>query len=207
MPMPVDHRLARVYRIGAGLTGTFLVVFGSLGFSDDLNFFATEGREVLGMSSNGALALLSVAVGGVLIIGAMIGGNVAAWLNQVVGALFMISGLINLCLLRTDLNFLAFKMSNVIFSFVVGTLVLTFGMYGRVSGGLPPSNPNRRRRQGAPAEVGGTRTSPGPPRGGVRLTLDGVTDPQYGVTDPPSRHERPSRRNTGHKCCDRDVWD
>jgi hypothetical protein len=144
MPMPVDHRLARVYRVGSGLTGTFLVVFGSLGFSDNLDFWATEGRDILGMSSNGMLSLLSVAVGGVLIIGAMIGGNIAAWLNQVVGSLFILSGLINLCLLRTELNFLAFKMTNVIFSFVVGVFVLTFGMYGRVTGGLPRAAEARR---------------------------------------------------------------
>lgn len=153
MPMPVDHRFSRVYRIGAGLAGTYLVVFGSLGFSDDLDFWATEGREVLGMSSNGVLSLLSIGVGAVLIIGAMIGGNVAAWLNQVIGGLFILSGLINLCLLRTELNVLAFTMTNVIFSFVVGVLLLTFGMYGQVSGGLPPDNPNWRRRQGMPEEV------------------------------------------------------
>jgi hypothetical protein len=44
-------------------------------------------------------------------------------------------------------------MSNVIFSFVVGTALITFGMYGRVSGTLPPDNPYWRERHGLPAEV------------------------------------------------------
>ena len=45
-------------------------------------------------------------------------------------------------------------MANVIFSFVVGTVLLMFGFYGRVSGGLPPDNPYHRARHGRDPETG-----------------------------------------------------
>jgi hypothetical protein len=151
--LPKDHRLGKVYRYGGGATGAILLVFGILGFVNQLAFFTTEGKEIAGLSSNGTLSLISVVVGSCLLGCAAVGGNTAAWVNTVFGAAFLLSGLVNLALLRTDLNFLAFRMSNVIFSFVVGTALITFGMYGRVSGTLPPDNPYWRQRHGLPAEV------------------------------------------------------
>ncbi|MFE5329455.1 DUF4383 domain-containing protein [Embleya sp. NPDC056575] len=145
--LPVDHRLGQVYRYGGGFMGFALIVFGILGFTHNVGFFSTTGREVAGMSTNGALSLISVVVGAILIIGAIIGGNTASTVNIVVGALFVISGFVNLGLIGTsDINYLSFKMPNVIFSFVVGLLVMTFGLYGRVSGHLPHDNPYWRSR-------------------------------------------------------------
>ncbi|OPC81645.1 DUF4383 domain-containing protein [Embleya scabrispora] len=145
--LPVDHRLGQVYRYGGGFMGVVLIVFGVLGFTHNVGFFSTTGREVAGMSTNGALSLISVVVGAILILGAIIGGNTASTVNVVVGALFVISGFVNLGLIGTpDINFLSFKMPNVIFSFVVGLLVMTFGLYGRVSGHLPHDNPYWRSR-------------------------------------------------------------
>ncbi|PSK89401.1 uncharacterized protein DUF4383 [Murinocardiopsis flavida] len=149
--LPVDHRLSMVYRVGAGLTGLVLLAFGALGFLNRLAFFDTQGQEIAGLSSNGLLSLISVVVGAVLIGGAVVGGNFASWLNMVVGTAFLLSGFVNLALMDTAYNLLAFRMPNVIFSFVVGLMVLTFGMYGRVSGGLPDDNPYRRRRDAARA--------------------------------------------------------
>ncbi|GHD42994.1 hypothetical protein [Streptomyces galbus] len=77
--LPVDHRLATVYRYGAGLCGVVLLVFGVLGFADQLRPLDTDGSSVAGMSTN-------------------------------------------------------------------GLLIATFGMYGRVSGGLTHDNPCWRRR-------------------------------------------------------------
>jgi hypothetical protein len=151
--LPKNHKLGKVYRYGGGATGVILLVFGILGFASKLDFFSTNGRSIAGLSSNGALALISVVVGVCLIGCAAVGGNTAAWANSVFGGAFMLSGLINLTLMRTELNYLAFHMSNVIFSFVVGTVLVTFGMYGRVSGTLPPDNPYWRQRHGLPAEV------------------------------------------------------
>jgi len=144
--LPADHRLGTVYRYGAGLCGLALLVFGSLGFLNDLEFLSTRGERVAGLSSNGLLSLISVVVAAVLVAGAVVGGNAASLVNMVVGFLFLGSGFVNLALLDTKANFLAFHMQNVMFSFVVGLMLLTFGMYGRVSGGLPHDNPYWRAR-------------------------------------------------------------
>lgn len=144
--LPVDHKLSRVYRFGGGLTGLVLLTFGALGFFNQLDFFSTDGRMVAGLSSNGALSTISVVFGLILIGAAVVGGNTSSTVNIVVGSLFLLSGLVNLCVMRTDLNVLAFQMPNVIFSFVVGMIVLTFGLYGRASGNLPQDNPYRQAR-------------------------------------------------------------
>ncbi|MGW5351545.1 DUF4383 domain-containing protein [Streptomyces sp. NPDC004031] len=144
--VPVDHRLSQVYRFGAGLMGLILVVFGILGLLNHVSFLNQAGERVAGLNSNGALSSISIGVGALLFVGMVIGGNFASTLNICVGAAFLISGFVNLALLDTDSNLLAFKMSNVLFSFGVGLLLLFFGMYGRVTGGLPHDNPYWRKR-------------------------------------------------------------
>ncbi|ARP70032.1 DUF4383 domain-containing protein [Streptomyces pluripotens] len=144
--LPVDHRLNLVYRIGAGLIGLFLVVFGILGLLDQIGFFNTGGDTVVGLNTNGALSVLSICVGVILFVGMVIGGNVASTLNMVFGVLFLLNGFLFLGLLDTDSNFLAFRMQNVLFSFIVGLLLMTFGMYGRVGSALPHDNPYWRAR-------------------------------------------------------------
>ncbi|MGW1671634.1 DUF4383 domain-containing protein [Streptomyces sp. NPDC002324] len=150
--LPVDHRLSRVYRFGAGLMGLFLLVFGILGLIDKVGWFDTRGDEVVGLSTNGTLSVLSIAVGLLLLVGMVIGGNFASTLNMTLGVLFILSGFANLALLDTDGNFLAFRIQNVLFSFVVGVLLMTFGMYGRVGTALPHDSPYWRARHPEEAE-------------------------------------------------------
>ncbi|MDX3642420.1 DUF4383 domain-containing protein [Streptomyces sp. MB09-02B] len=150
--LPVDHRLSRVYRIGAGLMGLFLLVFGVFGLIDKVGWFDTNGDEVVGLSTNGTLSVLSIAVGLLLLVGMVIGGNFASTLNMTLGVLFILSGFANMALLDTDSNFLAFRIQNVLFSFVVGILLMTFGMYGRVGTALPHDNPYWRARHPEEAE-------------------------------------------------------
>ncbi|WP_353942355.1 DUF4383 domain-containing protein [Streptomyces sp. HUAS MG91] len=144
--LPVDHRLSMVYRVGAGVMGLVLLVFGILGFIDKIGFFDTRGDTVAGLNTNGALSVLSVCVGVLLIGGMLAGGAVASTLNMTLGVLFILSGFVNLALLDTRYNFLAFRIQNVLFSFAVGLLLMFFGMYGRVSGGLPHDNPYWKAR-------------------------------------------------------------
>ncbi|MFF7973468.1 DUF4383 domain-containing protein [Streptomyces sp. NPDC007905] len=150
--LPVDHRLNMVYRIGAGLIGLFLVIFGIFGVIDHIGFFDTGGDTVVGLNTNGTLSVLSICVGLLLFVGMVIGGNFASTLNMVLGVLFILNGFLMLGLLDTPNNFLAFKIQNVLFSFVVGIALMTFGMYGRVGSSLPYDNPYWRARH---PEVGG----------------------------------------------------
>lgn len=144
--LPVDHRLNNVYRAGAGIFGLFLIAFGVLGLMNRIGFFNTGGDTVIGLNTNGALSTLSIVIGGLLLVGMLVGGNRASTLNMVIGVGFVLSGFVNLALLRTDFNPLAFQLQNVLFSFVVGVMLMTFGMYGRVSGGLPHDNPYWKAR-------------------------------------------------------------
>lgn len=160
--LPVDHHLSRVYRAGAGLAGLFLLVFGILGLIDRIGFFDTGGDQTLGLNTNGALSALSIAVGALLLYGMIRGGNFASTLNMVLGGLFVLSGFVNLALLDTSANFLAFRMQNVLFSFILGVVLAVFGMYGRVSGRLPYDNPYWRMRNREEAEREESATGAGP---------------------------------------------
>jgi hypothetical protein len=117
-----------------------------LGFVDRLKFLAIHGRVVLGLASNGLLATISVVVGTILIGAALRGGRISSTITVVVGLLFLLSGVLNLAVLDTKLNLLAFRLSNVVFSFVAGMLLLFLGAYGRFSGGLSADNPYYQRR-------------------------------------------------------------
>ncbi|MET8681176.1 DUF4383 domain-containing protein [Streptomyces sp. NPDC004647] len=139
--LPVDHRLSKVYRVGAGLMGLVLLVFGIIGLTGNIGVFDTQGDEVAGLNTNGALSVLSIVVGLLLFVGMVIGGNFASTLNIVVSIGFLLSGFVNLALLETGFNFLAFRIQNVLFSFAVGIMLMIFGMYGRVSATLPHDNP------------------------------------------------------------------
>ncbi|MFD5816708.1 DUF4383 domain-containing protein [Streptomyces sp. NPDC127038] len=189
--LPLDHHLATVYRWGSAFCGVVLLGFGSLGFADELSPFDTNGN-VAGMSSNGALSLISVAVGALLIAGAVVGGNLASTLNMTVGTLFLLSGFIHIFILDRPANILGFGMTNVIFSFVMGLVILTFGMYGRVSSKLPHDNPywQRRHPREAARESLAQRRQSAPaaalPTGTDRTALQGAT------RSPGSRPNQPS---------------
>jgi hypothetical protein len=131
----------RVQRTGAICVGLFLLVFGLLGLAGGLGFFDTQGERILGLSSNGALSVLSIVVGLVLVGAALRGPRVASTVMIVLGVLFLLSALVNLAVLSTSLNVLAFEVSNVLFSIAVGLLLLMLGAYGRVSGNLPDDSP------------------------------------------------------------------
>jgi hypothetical protein len=140
-PDGVDRRVFVVQRLGALLVGGVLLVFGLLGSTTGVPLLATHGERVLGLSSNGLLSALSLVVAAILIGAAVRGPRVASTVMIVLGVLFLLSALGNMAVLHTAANFLAFQMSNVLFSIVVGLLLLLLGCYGRVSGHLPEDSP------------------------------------------------------------------
>ncbi len=135
---------ARVYavqRTGAVLVALVLLVFGLLGFAGGLDYFSTEGERILGLSSNGLLSTISVVMAVVLLVAAARSPRVTSTIMIVAGSLFLLSALVNLAVLRTSFNILAFEFENVVFSVVVGLLLLTLGAYGRIGGHLPEDSP------------------------------------------------------------------
>ncbi|MDQ0401687.1 DUF4383 domain-containing protein [Streptomyces sp. NBC_01723] len=182
--LPVDHHLASVYRYGAGFCGLVLLAFAALGFADALSPFRTGGGMVAGMTTNVALSVISTVVGLALLGGAVIGGNVASTLNIVVGALFFLSGFAHIFVLDRPANILGFGMSNVIFSFVMGLFIATFGMYGRVSSKLSHDNPYwaARHPEQAAREEAAVRSA-------LPSTADGARAP-YSAAKAPRRGRR-----------------
>jgi len=142
LPSRLDH----LHRVGAVVFGLGIGMFGVLGFVNRLDMFSTTGAPVLGLSSNGLLSTISVVVAVILIAAGLRGGRTASTVLVVIGAAFVASGLVNTLVLGTPLNLLAFRISNVVFSFVAGALLLFLGAWGRFTGRLPDDNPYRQER-------------------------------------------------------------
>lgn len=140
-PMPGPHPVHTLHRVSAMALGGFLCLFGGLGLAQGPPMMTTEGAVVMGLSTNGLLAAISVVVGMVLLGSAAIGGNAASTISIGLGGLFVLSGVVNSVLLGTNMNLLAFRLSNVLFSLVVGAVLLITGAWGRITGGLPLDNP------------------------------------------------------------------
>lgn len=145
-----DHPVDIVHRVSAAVFGAVLAVFAAGGFASAPAFFSTSGPNVLGMVTNGALSVLSVVAAVVLLAASVWGGRRASTVLTGVGVVFLLSGLVHLALMNTSANVLAFRLSNVFFSLVAGMLLAFLGLYGRVSGGLPPDNPYRQERPRRP---------------------------------------------------------
>src|SRR5690348_8533784 len=136
-----DPRVFAVQRAGALVVGLVLLGFGLVGFTRGVPALSSHGEQVLGLSANGVLAGLSVVVAAVLLGAATRGPRVASTVMIVLGVLFLLSALVNLAVIGTRANVLAFQTSNVLFSVVVGLLLLSLGSYGRFSGHLPANSP------------------------------------------------------------------
>jgi signal transduction histidine kinase len=146
-----EHRIWHVHQVGSGVLGGVILTFGLLGFVNRLDFFATSGGDVAGISSNGLLSTVSVVVGLGLIVSAFAPRATSSWVATGVGSVFILAGLANLALLETSANLLAFEMPNVLFSCLSGIVLLALGLFGRASGGLDDDNPYRQQREAAAA--------------------------------------------------------
>jgi Domain of unknown function (DUF4383) len=140
-PDQTPNRIHTVHRVSAAALGCFLLLFGVVSFAAPVGFLATSGAVVFGLSTNGLLATVSVIVGAVLVVAAVRSGLTASSTLVTIGGLFVISGVANAVVLDTALNIFAFRVSNVVFSLVVGTVLLTLGAYGRFTGSLPDTSP------------------------------------------------------------------
>ena len=140
------RRINAVHRTSAIVLGLGIGVFGVLGLINRLDFFSTTGAPLLGLSSNGLLSTISLVTAAVLIAAGLRGGRIASTITVTVGTLFLLSGVGNVLVLNSSWNVLAFRMPNVIFSLVVGLILLCLGAWGRFTGRLPDDNPYRRER-------------------------------------------------------------
>jgi hypothetical protein len=133
--IPINHPLQPLYRVLAGLCGVYVLVFGVVGLiqTRGLETFAQEDLPwVLGLQANRAFAILSIAVGLIVVLGAVIGGTLDQRINLGAAIVFLVAGLAMMILMQTDLNFLGFTMATCLVSFVIGLVLLTAALYGKV---------------------------------------------------------------------------
>ena len=144
---PVNHPARPVYRVLAGLVGLYILVFGvwgvALTWGDPL--FDRGSNWALGLRTNLAFSLASVAFGIVLIVGASRRGNLGHYMNLTAGVVFLVTSVLMMSVLQTDANFLNFSMSTVVVSMLFGLLLLGTGLYDKV-GTDEHAEEERRRR-------------------------------------------------------------
>jgi hypothetical protein len=132
--LPVNHHMRAFWRVLSTLAGLYILIFGIVGViqTSDMDVFATEGKRVLGLTTNTGFAAISIVVGAVIFLASVIGRNVDVVVNLIFGCIFVLAGLFSLAFLRTDLNYFAFSVTNCIVSFVLGGIVGVSSLYGRV---------------------------------------------------------------------------
>jgi hypothetical protein len=131
--IPVNHHLRPLYRALAVLVAAYVVVFGIVGViqSADYEPFAQDHIIALGLRTNLAFSIASIAAGGLILLSVLVGRGLYYVMGLWGGAAFMVVGLAMLSLLRTDLNVLNFSIATVIVSFVIGMVLFSAGLYGR----------------------------------------------------------------------------
>jgi hypothetical protein len=132
--IPVNHRLRPLYRALAAASGLYVLIFGIVGVirtGGDPLFFRGD-DQVFGLRSNLAFAIISIVAGAVILAGAVIGRNLDHYINLVGGIVFLVAGMLMMALLQTSANFLNFQMATCVVSFVIGTVLFSAGLYGRV---------------------------------------------------------------------------
>lgn len=176
-PRPGPHPVHTVHRIGAGVIGGFLIVFGIAGLVQRPAMLASEGLTVLGLTTNGLLSVLSLIVGTVLLGAALRGGPLASMVALAIGVGFLFSAIGNIFVLGTSMNMLGFSLANVIFSLAVGAILVMLGAYGRVSGVLPPDNPYVRDGDNGPSAAPAIDARPGA-RGALTEAVPSRSEPR-----------------------------
>jgi hypothetical protein len=131
--IPVNHHLRPLYRAIAALIGIYVLLFGVVGIisSAGTQLLARGDISALGLRTNLAFSVASVAAGALILLSVIVGRGVYYVMGVWGGAAFMVVGLVMLALLNTDLNVLNFSVATVMVSFVFGILLFSAGLYGK----------------------------------------------------------------------------
>jgi hypothetical protein len=146
--MPVDHPLRGLYRGIGVLTGAASAAYGAIALvqTSDHSFFDDGGERVLGMRANPAAGVVWIVIGLLALLTGLVGRNVDARTNFVLGPALWVLGTIGLMVIRTpNVNFLAFSITTVIVMYIVGGILLTSALYTRISGAAPARRPDSDR--------------------------------------------------------------
>jgi len=150
--MPVNHPLRPMYRALSFLAGAYLVVFGVVGLiqTADESFTGSTGVRVLGQGSNMLWSIISLVVGGLVVLTTAVGRNIDVAAGKYLGWGLLVAGSYELAFSRTDANFLGFSIATVVVTYLVGLALITASLYGKVA----PAE-----QAGAPRQVREGRTA------------------------------------------------
>jgi hypothetical protein len=132
--IPVNHPMRTFYRFLAALAGLYVLIFGIVASAKTQGTAAFSQDHLswaLGLRSNLGFAMISIVVGAIILVSSVIGRNLDHFINMVAGVFFMSAGILMMVLMETDANFLGFSMANCIASFIIGTVLLAAGLYGK----------------------------------------------------------------------------
>ena len=128
---PVNHPLRPVYRLIAALAAVVTIVLGGIGFAatSSHDYFGQGDGSVLGLGMNPGHALLMACTGVVVLLALLIGRNIDQVLLLFFGIGLMAAGTFGLLVMRTDVNFLNYRMPNGVVAYIIGSLLLAAGLY------------------------------------------------------------------------------
>jgi hypothetical protein len=128
---PVNHPLRPVYRSIAAVAAAATIVLGGVGFvaTSSHDYFGPSSATALGLGMNPGHGLLMAATGVLVLLALLVGRNVDQVLLLFLGAGLMAVGTFGLLVMRTDINFLNYRMPNVIVAYVIGTVLFAAGLY------------------------------------------------------------------------------
>jgi hypothetical protein len=131
---PLNHHLRQTYRALAALGGLYLLLFGVLGLAKTWGdpFFHRDGDWVLGLRANPAAATLAGLLGLGVLVAALLGGNLHHRVNLVLGWALLAVAVLQMIVLQTSANVFNSSMVNVIVLNIIGLVVLTSALYGKV---------------------------------------------------------------------------
>jgi len=131
---PINHHLRPTYRFLAALAGLYLLLVGVIGIATTAGdaFFDRGSDWALGLRVNPASSWLYAVLGAVVLAAALIGGNVHHRVNLVLGWVLAGIAMVVMTMIQTDANVLNVSMVNVIVLVVLGLVLLTSGLYGKV---------------------------------------------------------------------------
>jgi len=131
---PLNHPLRPLYRFLAFLAAAYLTLFGAIGLGVTAGdpFFHRGGEWVLGLRTNPAAAWISLLAGLVLLIAVVVGRNVYYQVAILLGWGIPAFAMFLMAAIQTDANVFNASMINVVVLAVLGLIVLTGGLYGKV---------------------------------------------------------------------------
>ena len=142
---PVNHPLRPLYRALGALTGAYLVLFGILGaiITADKGLFGKGEDRVLGQETNLFWSIVSVLVGAIVLIAAVLGRNSDTVIDKYFGWGLLVIGSHELAAIRTNANFLNFSVSTVVVTYLLGLVLIMAAYYSKVA---PPEQANPPRQ-------------------------------------------------------------